>query len=152
MTLASSFPQAQREESFERQFVPGVLIRLFCSFTIPKKEKRLLIVDCGPPPFFFVINSEINQYKQEKSRLLAQQVLLEHAQYGCMDHNCYVDCSNLRDEFSYDHIKGRLTAEPDRFLGRINPATLAEILTVVDDSKTLEPREKETIISKLSLD
>jgi hypothetical protein len=59
MTLAGSFPQAEREESFKRQFLPGVLIRLFCPFTTPQKEKRLLIVGSTAPPSFFVINSEI---------------------------------------------------------------------------------------------
>lgn len=151
MSLARSFPPEERLESFNRQFVSGVVIRLFCDFTRPPKEKRLLIINTSSRPHFFVINSEINEFKQDRRRLLEQQVLLEAAEYEYLDHDSYVDCSRVWDEFMFDEIKQALISDPGRILGHINSRSAGTIMTVVDDSSTLEPRQKELVISTLNV-
>src|SRR4051794_12476435 len=114
MRLADSFSPDERRESFRRQFRTGLVIRLFCPFTAPPKEKRLLIVSVLPRPLFFVINSDRNEYKQRRPRLLEQQVILRQASYDFLDHDSYVDCSRVRDDFSQEEIEVIVSAELSR--------------------------------------
>jgi hypothetical protein len=149
MSFAGSFPSEERKESFSRQFRPGLILRLFCSFTSPPKEKRLLVVSISPEPLVFVINSEINEYKRRRSDLLKQQVCLRQSDYAFLDHNSYVDCSRVRDDFTLSEIEAIVANDPRRILGNIDSATAVEIVETVNDSVTLEPRHKNRVISDL---
>jgi hypothetical protein len=149
MSLADAFSADERRESFRRQFRPGVVVKLFCKFTDPQKEKRLLIVSVEPYPLFFVINSNTNEYKQKRPHLLRQQLLLQQSHYPFLEHDSYVDCSKVRGDFSKAEIEGIISRESKRLLGMINEDAVADVLTTVNDSVTLEPRHKTKIINDL---
>ncbi len=150
MNLADAFPLEARLEFFRGRFRPGAVIKLFCEFATPPKEKRLLVVSILPEPLLLVINSDINEYKQKRPYLRSQQVCIRAADYEFLDHDSYIDCSRVRDEFTQADIEQVITADTTRILGAINPDSIAEIMTVVDDSVTLEQRHKTRIISDLN--
>jgi hypothetical protein len=150
MNLAGIVSQQERLDFFRSKYGTGLVIKLFCHFTIPPKEKRLLVVSISPEPLLLVINSEINEYKQKRPHLRQQQVCLRQSENDFLDHDSYLDCSRVRDDFSEAEIERVITRDLTRILGTINMNAIAEILTVVDDSVTLERRHKDRIVSDLS--
>jgi hypothetical protein len=150
MDLAGSFSHEERLEFFRERFRPGVVLKLFCDFTVPPKEKRLIVVSVEPEPLLLVINSEINEYKQKRPHLRGQQIAISSEECDFLDHDSFIDCSKVYDDFSSVEIENVVVNDTTLILGNINSRIVGEIMTVVDDSVTLEQRHKTRIISDLN--
>lgn len=105
MSLGNLFSQKDRLESLQRQFKPGLVMYLYCSFTIPKaKNKYLLLLDVYSQPSFFIINSNISEYYKSRKHLLHSQVLLKASEYGFLSNDSYIDCTKIVNLLSLDVI------------------------------------------------
>jgi len=141
MTLADSFPLGERLESIHRQFGPGLVIKLFCDFTARQKEKLLLIVSTtSDPPLFFFINSEKAPHSNFDRQVDDHQVRLTRSANEFIEHDSFIDCSVVHDNFRLAEIEGALAADMSRLLGRINEDTATAIIEVITDSDLLSPR------------
>lgn len=141
MTLADSFPLGERLESIHRQFGAGLVIRLFCDFTSRPKEKRILIVSASSdPPLFFIINSEKAPHSNFDRRVDEHQIAISSSSNEFVDHDSFIDCSVVHDNFGLAEIEGALAADMSRLLGRINEDTATAILEVIADSDLLSPK------------
>lgn len=149
MNLGDAFPLESRVRIFRERFQPKAVIKLFCSFTDPPKEKRLLIVSINPIPLFFVINSKINAFKLKRKELLDQQVPIPASSHTFFEHDSYIDCSRVRDDFSVMEIEEIISQDISRMLGVISDDVAANIIEIVTDSVTLEPRYKNLIVSNM---
>jgi len=56
-------------QSLEELIVPGRVLRLFCSFTDPPKEKFVVIVATNPFCLGFLINSNPTEPQKSKKHL-----------------------------------------------------------------------------------
>ncbi len=136
--MRDSFSLGERLESIHRQFSAGLVIRLFCDFTITPKEKLLLIVSatCDPPLFFFN-NSKKAPHSAFDKTVDTHQIPLTQVQNDFLSHDSFVDCSVTHDNFSLANIEKALAADMSRLLGRINKNTAITILEVLAESDLL---------------
>ena len=95
--LGDFFPDEEKSQYADRQLKPGQVVFIFSGFTNPPKEKYLVIGHLGEKPLLFVINSSVHPYIQSRPDMLKCQVLLAASDYGFLDHDSYVDCSQVID-------------------------------------------------------
>ena len=127
----------------------GQVLYLFCPFTNPPKEKYLALVCHGARPLLFVLNSELNSFRANRPEISTCQVVLRKAEYAFLDHDSYLDCSEVVDSFDESAIIRQLTGDLQRIKGTLNPATKVQIITVVKQAVTLNAVEKTAIIGAL---
>ena len=108
-----------------------------CQHTNPPKDKFVVIVCEDVHCMGFLVNSRIGKYISRRPARLACQAKLSKTDYYFLTHDSYLDCFKLlpfrRDEL----VDGR---------GQVNDNDKAEILRVVAQAKTIEPRYKKLIL------
>jgi hypothetical protein len=146
MSLGNLFSREERLESLQRQFEPGRICYLHCSFTRPlPKNKFLVLLAISPKPIFFIINSEISAFLQAREHLLSCQVLLPASEYDFLDHDSYVDCTTMIDKVGLDEIIDQALDDLNRIKGVLNESSRAKILEAAATAKTLSEAQKTLI-------
>lgn len=102
-TLGDYFPQKEKEQYIDEHLQPGQILYLFCDFTTPPKEKYLVLACPGQNPLLFMINSEIHPFITARPELSKCQIKLDASEYE-LDHDSYINCSKVIDEFSEEDI------------------------------------------------
>lgn len=128
---------------------PGDVIRLFFQTTKPPKFKRCVVACLSPSPILLLINSEINDFINNRDELRSMQVLIDRVSHNFMDHDSWIDCAQL---FGYplDWIHASLGSDPRQRLGRISDATLLDIIKCVTETRLHSPNKKKQIIDGLT--
>lgn len=135
-------PEDTRRLLLEKRLVPGRILHVHCSFTNPPKHKFLVyICHHSPQCSFFIINSEINQFKQNRPSLSQCQVKIDQVSHPFLDHDSYVDCSKVQT-ISFKDLSDQLTKSNDGFKNIISLEVKKAILVVVKNTKTLSQQEK----------
>lgn len=102
------------------------------------------------PPLYFVINSEINPYIQQRERLLEQQVLISKTELdNRLYKDSYLDCSQVLDNFTHQQVCDLIEADRNCYMGRVSDAVISETVRVVKNSMTIRPAEKHLILLAL---
>ena len=103
------------------------------------KDKFVIIACIDTKPWGFFINTEINQFKQNQPELLACQVPIKAANHKCLDHDSYVDCTDLLpfEDTELIDIKDK-----------VDQQTQSEIKKAVAKSKTLVVRHRKIILGQ----
>ena len=110
-----------------------------CRHAKPQPKDKFVIIACiDTTPWGFFINTEINQFIQKRSELLACQVPIKMTDHRCLDHNSYVDCTNL-----IPFEDAELTDIKDQVDGK----TKAAIKEAVAKSKILIKRHQKIILA-----
>ncbi len=86
----------------------------------------------------FFINTRIRSFVQKQPDLLACQVYIKASDHQCLDHNSFIDCSDLK-EFDDDQLI--VEREP------LDKQTIGQIKKVVSNAKTIEKNYQKLIIS-----
>jgi hypothetical protein len=151
MKLGEGFTFGARLESVQRQFRAGLVITLFCDFVNDPKPKWLLIV-CArcDPPLFFIVNTDPTEYAQQTPRLRNQQVPILKVDDPFMDHDSWIDCSVVFNNFDLAGMIDALANDVDRVKGVICKDTALAILEKVTESEVLEHRHINQISAELS--
>jgi hypothetical protein len=151
LTLGESLPQDLLEEAIRRQLMPGAVIRYHTTVTTPPKPKWFLVV-CLQPFTCLIINSDIPRYYQFSARhMLADQVELKVVTEPCnLDNDCWLDCTKLYSECTFDEMYNRCCSHDAQIKGRLSSETIRTVMDVVDDSYTLTQVDKNLILSNLS--
>ena len=139
-------------QSLEELIVPGRVLRLFCSFTDPPKEKFVVIVATNPFCLGFLINSNPTKLQESKRHLLDDLIRVSKADgYDFLTNPqpSVLDCTYAAD-FDLDEIVAQLTQDPARLLGLITEATRKRIIEIMKESMTLEGGIAKIILKNLS--
>ncbi|MCD9185559.1 MAG: hypothetical protein LUM44_03945 [Pyrinomonadaceae bacterium] len=150
MNLGKHFSEDERINFVERNLLPGHVIKLFCHTTRDPKEKRLVIVSLNPELLLFFINSEVPNFKQKSTHLRTQQIFLkakDNAEF--LEHDSWLDCSEVCREFTVEEIKKILLNDISRILGKLNDETISQLMDSVCDSETLEQRHINSILNEI---
>lgn len=151
MSLGDHFPDSHKEQFFEDNVKPGTVLYLHCSFTVPPKEKFLLIVSTDPLIVLFIINSEISRFVQNSQPHYQAQVLLKQQEHSFLRHDSYLDCSkNHQQNFPLEKIKTAILDDIGRVKGKVSRSACTQILQVIQVSRFFSPKEKQVISSSLS--
>ena len=138
-------------QSLEELIVPGRVLRLFCSFTNPPKEKFVVIVATDPCLIGFLINSSPTDLQKSKKHLRDELVEVRRADgYDFLTNPApsVLDCTFAAD-FELDEIVAQLTLDANRVHGMIADGAREQIVAIVKDSMTLEGGIAKIILKNL---
>lgn len=139
-------------QSLEELVVPGRVLRLFCSFTNPPKEKYVVIVATNPVCIGFLINSSPTELQRSKKHLRDELVSVGRAdgyEFLTNPEPSVIDCT-LAADFEFDEVVAQLTQDSARVLRNITDRTRAQIVEVVKESMTLEGGIVKIILKNLA--
>ena len=138
-------------QSLEELVVPGRILRLFCSFTNPPKEKFVVVVATDPFCLGFLINSNPTRLQKTKKHL-SDELISVIAQDGYAfltnPQPSVLDCTFAAD-LDLDETVAQLTQDSTRVLSFITEATRKQIIEVVKESMALEGGIAKIIIKNL---
>ena len=131
--------------------IPGNVLTLFCDFTIPQNTKLLAHVCLNPQLTFFIINSELKNFKATNQEARSHQVEIKQTQHAFLRKpNSYIDCFKVIRQFDAEEIDRQILRQKiGRLEGSIDNAARAAIRLVVKESWALEKRFKEGILQDL---
>lgn len=139
-------------QSLEDLIVPGRILRLFCSFTDPPKEKFVVIVATNPVCLGFLINSSPTELQKAKKHL-SDELVSVSAQDGYAfltnPQPSVLDCTFAAD-LDFDETVAQLTQDASRVLNLITDATRERIVEVMKESMTLEGAIAKIILKNLT--
>ena len=139
-------------QSLEELVVPGRILRLFCSFTNPPKEKFVVVVATDPFCLGFLINSNPTRLQKTKKHL-SDELISVSAQDGYAfltnPQPSILDCT-LAADLDLDETVAQLTQDSARVLSFITHATRKLIIEVVKESMTLEGGIAKIIVKNLT--
>jgi len=139
-------------QSLEELVVPGRVLRLFCSFTNPPKEKFVVVVATHPFCLGFLINSNPTALQKSKKHL-SDELIGVSARDGYAfltnPQPSVLDCTFAAD-LDFDEMVAQLTQDSSRVLGLITDATRKQIIDVVGESMTLEGGISKIIVKNLT--
>ena len=147
--LGDFFPEHERQEYAGRHLRPGQVLYLFCGFTNPPKDKYLVLAHPGARSLVFVVNSQIHPFIANRGHLLGCQVRLNDSEYDFLDHDSYVNCSEVIDYLTDREIREQISADVSRVKGELSASTKRKIVRVVQEAKTISPRHKRLIVDSL---
>lgn len=148
--LGNYVPEDLRREFVDSQLIPGQVLYLFDSFVTPPKNKYLVVACSGRRPLLFRINSNINDFTANRPDLRACQVRVTISDYDFLDHDSYIDCSKVVDDFEEADIKEQLCGDIGRIKGELNSISKKKIVQVTQNARTISPRHKCLIAEALS--
>lgn len=128
--------------------VPGRIIRLFCGFTKPPKEKYVVLLTKNPFLLGFLINSHPTDFQQNRQHLLDELIKLTASDYSFLSHTCYLDCTTLAD-LDEEDILAQVTDDPTRDLKMISEKTRGQIIAILTESLTIESGLAKLILKNL---
>jgi len=147
--LGDYFPPEHKQRFVEQHLKPGQVLYLFCEFTTPAKEKYLVLACPGGQPLLFIMNSAIHPFIERRPELRRCQVLLRAAEYDFLDHDSYINCSQVVDVLTEAEILHQISTDIRRIQGELTERTKRAIIRVVGSAKTIDKRTKRRIIHAL---
>ncbi len=138
----------QPEKFIRENILPWQILRLFCQFTTPPKNKHLLIVCINPRPLFFIVNSKIHPYVKGRPDLKSCQVLLKASQHLFLAHDSYVDCRDVCTNFSLDDIVTQVQTGRQRMKGFISEDAQEQVMAAIKVCPILEKQYKNLILAE----
>jgi len=140
-----------RQEQYIRDnILPGQVLRLFCQFTTPPKNKHLLLVGIEPSPLLFMVNSQIHPYVRSRAYLKSCQVLLKASEHFFLAHDSYVDCRNVCTTFSLDDLIMQVHRDARRLKGFINEEAQEQVIAAIKACPVLEKHSQNLILAELA--
>ena len=142
--LSDLFPQSFRDDFAERNIQVGSVIRVFVRDTTPPKIKRFIVIGFSNDKVLLgtvFINSEINQNVFNTEYLKGLNIPLDAQIYDFIDHNSFVDCSNIRER-SVLEIKHLLSNDIECSKGVVSEETMKTILATLANASTISPNKK----------
>jgi len=138
-------------QSLEELIVPGRILRLFCSFTVPPKEKFVAIVATDPFHLGFLINSSATELQESKKHLSDELIEIDKSDgYDFLTNPepSVLDCTYAAD-LDLDEMVAQMTQDPARVHGLITDSTRHRILEVLKNSINLEGGIAKIILKNL---
>lgn len=148
--LGPFFPEDMRRDHAVRHVTPGRVLYLACDFTKPPKEKFIVLVAPDDPPLLLVVNSSIPPFISANLHLAVCQVILMASDHAFLDHDSFVNCSEVIDSMSSSDLLGQLVVDPARIKGEVSAPARSRIVGAVRTARTVSPLHKGRILAVLS--
>jgi hypothetical protein len=142
--LSDLFPQSFRDDFAERNIQIGSVIRVFVKDTTPPKVKYFIVIGFSDDKVLLgtvFINSAINQNVFNTEYLNGLNIPLDAQVYDFIDHNSFVDCSDIRER-SVVEIKNLLSNDPECSKGVVSEETMKIILSTLANATTISLYKK----------
>lgn len=150
MPLFDNLPLTEQNHLITNAIKVGNVVKLYCNFTKPPKDKRLILVSIEPLIGVFIINSAINPFITRNQNLLSSQISISSTDHVFLSHDSFVACHEVLRRFEYSEVERQLRDNYSRLLGQIDRVLRDKIIQTVSKSMTLTPTEIETIVKNLN--
>jgi hypothetical protein len=144
-SFGSLFPDSVREDFSSRMIQPGSVFRIPVTNTTPPKTKRLVILaisgDKACAGCLF-LNSQINPNVFSTARLRGLHLPLEADGREYLDHNSYLDCSDIKD-MDLNGLKEIISRDPSQHIGKLNDTDLQTAKEKLKNAPTISKKQKE---------
>ena len=148
MVLGDRFPEIERLASVRRQLTPWRVIRIFCHFTSPPKDKLLVIGRMGSDVQVLVINSELSNYVLARPDLKRCQVELDATGHRFLRVDSFLDCGQVYLVRAED-VERQLVEDMGRIRGEVSVHVRPAVLEAIRTSRTLTRQQKAQLLSSL---
>jgi len=150
-SLAEFFPLEQKREYIDNKIFPGMVLRVFCNFKIDPHPKFIVILHKDKRPLFFFINTNINGYISIRPKLFNCQIeIKKEPNHTFLDHDSWINCSEVKTLFSYEEIVSMLINDLDGIKWKIDQITIDKICEKVKSADSIIPVHKKIILANFS--
>lgn len=139
----------RKERYIQENILPWQVLRLFCKFTTPPKNKHLLLVSTYPQPLLFMVNSHIHPYVKIRPHLMSCQVLLKASEHYFLAHDSYIDCRDIYTHFSLSDIVKQVYTDKQRIKGFVGEEAQEQVVAAIKVCPVLEKYYKNLIVEEL---
>ncbi|HET6724412.1 MAG TPA: hypothetical protein VFH85_00200 [Gammaproteobacteria bacterium] len=136
---------------FGRYLEPGRVLHLFCRFPHGiEKHKLLVLADNDEECLFFVVNSEINPFIEQRQHLRDQQIFLSSPDHDFLSHDSWLACHEAFP-MARAEVLHQICENPDGCLREVIGDELKrKIIETVRRSLTLTSLDIQLIATSLS--
>jgi hypothetical protein len=116
----------------------GAIVDIHDPYSAHDKHKYSIIIGISDDKFFIgtvFINSLVNAYAINSPALVALQYEIKQSRYQFLDHNSYVDCSQLTDRVQSSFMREINTS--GRILGALAKDDLRNVIDLVLGAETI---------------
>ena len=138
-------------QSLEELVVPGRVLRLFCSFTNPPKEKFVVVVATNPFCLGFLINSKPTALQKRKKHLWDELIRVsarDGYDFLTNPEPSVLDCTFTAD-LDLDETLAQIAQDSSRVRRLISDSTRMQIINIVEKSMTIEGGISKIIVRNL---
>lgn len=142
--LGAFFPPEYQKAHREKNLRPGAVFKIYVKSTNPPKIKRIVILGINEEKTLIghiFINSNINLQRLDTDELRNLQIYLEASHREYLDHNSYLDCSDLIP-FPVADLERLYRADSSILLGHLSAEELAEARAKAATARTIRPKYK----------
>jgi hypothetical protein len=142
--LGDLFPDNMKETWVEDNFKVGTVLKYHVDFTNPPKSKRLIVIGFDNSSVVFatvLINTEINPRLFPTKDLRDLHIELEEKTRDYLNHNSYVDCSQIHEQ-DINEVKKLILEDTKIHLGRLSEEDLTTITEKIKTAKTISSKTK----------
>ena len=144
-SFGSLFPDSIRKDFANRQIEPGSVFRIHINTTTPPKIKRFVVLAISGDSICvgcLFINSQINPNCFPTASLQALHLSLQTSQRDYLDHDSYLDCSDIKD-MSLNELKDIVSKNPQQHIGKLSATDLETAREIVKNAPTISKKQKE---------
>lgn len=153
--MPGNIPIEAQRELLKAKIVPGSILHIHCDFIYNPHEKFVVVADIDfdySLLLVFLINTRIYPLKQKDTALKACHVKLHCGvtDYSFLDHDSYVDCTEVFDNFDPDFVLDYILAHPNDHKCFVRGIEIKSIIQAVLKAPTITDYDKESIVESLS--
>ena len=144
MPLGDLFPDELKGQNAENNLRIGSVLRYFNTDTRPPKVKRIVVVGFNEGKILFAyvfINTEINPNIFSSPRMRDLHLAFEASGREYLDHDSYVDCSQIKQEDS-DAIKELMTQDFSVHIGDLSGNDIEKVVEKLKNAPTIDVKTK----------
>ena len=128
----------------------GSIVHLFFSHLNPPKNKLAVLLHVSPRVGFFLINTRINLFVNNRPELVKANITVPYCDHNCLNHDSYLDCTDVHGGYTPDELELAFTQNPQIVRGHLSEACRQEMLGEVNESRLLPQIKKDWILAAFS--
>lgn len=143
-SFSDFLPEETKEQLSESNLKVGAVLKYHVDFTVPPKEKRLIVVGLDSEKVLFaavLINSDINPKVFPTPEMKNLHLEFDSTDREYLDHTSYVDCSKLFEQ-DVETVKKLMTNSPITHLGSLSEQDLKDVRDKIKGAQTITPKMK----------
>lgn len=145
MQLWDGLTPQERQRHISEQLTPGRVLLLHCDFTMPPKNKYLVLGSAHPEPLFLVINTRLTNFIMKNEQLRQCQVLLRQSEHDFLQHDSYIDCTAAH-VIALSEIYRQVEVDVSRIKCELSANARDQVIATVKFSMTLPEVDKAALL------
>lgn len=138
------FPAGLKEDFRKRNIIAGSVFKIYATNTNPPKYKIIVLVAVNDEVAlvgYIFVNSDPSWHCVDTDELRNLQLFLSHDTRNYLDHDSYLDCSDLMS-LPLSDLDNAFAADGSILLGSLSADDLEKVIKKVTGAKTISKKQK----------